>query len=213
MQRNENKNMGIEFNCANDYVLEDERVLLRPLAEEDYQNLLPFALHQPHLWKYSHVSPAGEDGMKQYITDALKARSEGKEYAFIVWDKTAQQYAGSTRFYDIQPAYQTLQLGYTWYGEEFQRTGLNRHCKYLLLSFAFEDVTVERVEFRADARNERSINAMKAIGCVPEGILRSNIPLANGGRRSSIVLSILKDEWFGGTKERLKGKTKEAATR
>ncbi len=196
--------MGNEFNCANDYILEDERALLRPLSVDDYENVMPFALHQPHLWKYSLVSPAGETGMKKYIDDTLKLRSEGKEYPFIVWDKKAKQYAGSTRFYDIQLTNQTLQLGYTWYGEEFQRTGLNRHCKYLLLSFAFEDINMERVEFRADADNQRSINAMKAIGCVPEGILRSHLPQATGGRRNSIVLSILKEEWFGGGKERLR---------
>lgn len=198
--------MGIDFNCANDYTLEDERVLLRPLTEDDYRNLLPFALHQPQLWKHSIKSGAGEEGMKQLIQEALKARDEGKEYPFIVWDKATNQYAGSTRFYDIQLPYQTVQLGYTWYGEEFQRTGLNRHCKFLLLTFAFEKMNMERVEFRADANNERSINAMKAIGCVPEGILRSNVPLQSGGRRNSIILSILKSEWFGGGKERLKEK-------
>ena len=196
--------MGNEFNCANDYILEDERALLRPLSVDDYENVIPFALHQPQLWKYSLVSPAGETGMKQYIDDTLKLRSEGKEYPFIVWDKKVKQYGGSTRFYDIQLTNKTLQLGYTWYGEKFQRTGLNKHCKYLLLSFAFEDINVERVEFRADADNQRSINAMKAIGCVPEGILRSHLPQATGGRRNSIVLSILKEEWFGGGKERLR---------
>ena len=61
----------------------------------------------------------------------------------------------------------------------------------------------ERVEFRADARNESSIAAMKSIGCKPEGILRSNMPLTDGGRRDSIVLSILKDEWENEVKERL----------
>lgn len=198
--------MDIDFNCANDYTLEDERVLLRPLTEDDYENLLPLALHQPQLWKYSFQSGAGEEGMKHLIHDTLAARRDGKEYPFIVWDKQAEQYAGSTRFYDIQTAYQTLQLGYTWYGEEFQRTGLNRHCKFLLFSFAFEEMNMERVELRADANNERSINAMKAIGCVPEGILRKNVPLARGGRRDSIILSILKSEWFDGGKERLRNK-------
>ncbi len=200
--------MAIDFNCTNDYILEDERVLLRPLSEDDYLNLLPFAVQQPQLWKYSIKSAAGEAGMKKYISEALQARKDGKEYPFIVWDKEAQAYAGCTRFYDINLPYQSVQLGYTWYGEQFQRTGLNRHCKYLLLSFAFDKMDIERVEFRADARNEKSINAMKAIGCVPEGILRSHVPLATGGRRDSIILSILKSEWLGGGKESLKEKIK-----
>lgn len=196
----------IDFNCNNDYILEDDRVLLRPLEENDYESLLAFALQEPDLWTYSLVSPAGKAGMQTYILQALKAREEGKEYPFIVYDKATEQYAGCTRFYDIQLQYQSLQLGYTWYGKAFQRTGLNRHCKYLLLSFAFEDMGMERVEFRADNNNARSIAAMKAIGCTVEGVLRSHMPVYNGTRRDSIVLSILKEEWFGRVKEELQRK-------
>jgi RimJ/RimL family protein N-acetyltransferase len=75
-----------------------------------------------------------------------------------------------------------------------------------LLSFAFEEWGMVRVEFRADANNERSIKAMKAIGCVEEGILRDHMPTANGSRRSSIVLSVLKEEWEKGVKEMLLSK-------
>ncbi len=198
--------MIIDFNCTNDYLLEDERVLLRPLQPEDFKHLLPFALREPGLWKYSITSAAGKEGMKHYMQVALKARRRGKEYPFIVFDKAAQQYAGSTRFYDLQLPYQYLQLGYTWYGKAFQGTGLNRHCKYLLLNFAFEQLNMERVEFRADADNERSIAAMKSIGCVPEGILRNHVPRQDGGRRNSMVLSIIKSEWNDGVKDRLRSK-------
>jgi len=66
---------------------------------------------------------------------------------------------------------------------------------------------VERVEFRADNNNARSIAAMKSLGCKVDGILRSNMPTREENiRRDSIVLSILKDEWFGGVKEELKKK-------
>ncbi len=76
-----------------------------------------------------------------------------------------------------------------------------------MLCYAFEQWGMERVEFRADARNERSIQAMKNIGCISEGILRSNMPLANQSiRRDSIVLSILKKEWFDSVKFNLQGK-------
>jgi RimJ/RimL family protein N-acetyltransferase len=64
-----------------------------------------------------------------------------------------------------------------------------------------------RCEFRADINNERSVRAMKAIGCVEEGVLRNHLPLVNGGRRDSIVLSILKDEWENGVKELLQSRT------
>jgi len=194
------------FNPEAEYVLEDERALLRPLIASDIELLTPFAIHEPDTWKYSVISPAGEDGMKAYVNGALTARIDGKEYAFVMFDKQSNECAGCTRFYDIQPQYQTLQLGYTWYGEKFRGTGLNKHCKFLLLQFAFEELGMERVEFRADANNARSIAAMQSLGCKVEGILRSHIPLPDGSRRDSIVLSILKAEWEGGVKEALKRK-------
>jgi RimJ/RimL family protein N-acetyltransferase len=197
--------MTLNFNSQVDYILEDDRVLLRPLKETDLQFLLSYAMDEPDTWKYSYISAKGEDGMRKYIQDALEGRQSSLEYPFIVFDKQTGEYAGSTRFYDIRPVWQTLQLGYTWYGEKFRGTGLNKHCKFLLLRLAFETLNAERVEFRADARNECSIAAMKSIGCTPEGILRNNMPLQEGGRRDSIVLSILKDEWESSVKNRLTG--------
>ncbi|MDB5137352.1 MAG: family N-acetyltransferase [Mucilaginibacter sp.] len=192
------------YNREADYVLEDERVLLRPLLETDLEFLLPYALNEPDTWKYSGISAKGEQGMRNYVGTALNNRAAGKEYAFIVFEKTTNEYAGSTRFYDIQPEQNTLQLGYTWYGEKYRGSGLNKHCKFLLLQFAFETLNMFRVEFRADARNEHSIAAMKSIGCKVEGILRSNMWLEAGGRRNSIVLSILKEEWQNEVKENLR---------
>lgn len=195
--------MHYTFELSKDYILEDDCVLLRPLLEEDCNNLRYFSVNQPDIWTYSSQKAAGEENLKKYIEFALNARASGNEYPFIVFDKRKQAYAGSTRFYDIQLQHQTLQLGFTWYGKEFQGTGVNKHCKYLLLQFAFEQIGMERVEFRADNNNARSIAAMKSIGCTVEGVLRSHANKVDGGRRDSIVLSILKDEWFGGVKEKL----------
>ena len=184
-------------------LLENERALLRPLQENDFEHMLPYSLHEPEIWKWGLLTAAGEKNLRNYISEAIKNRTEKKEYPFIVFDKQTNLYAGSTRFYDIQEAYSSTQLGFTWYGKKFQRTGLTRHCKLLLLSFVFEKWGLERLEFRAHSENENSIKAMKAIGCVEEGILRNHMPIANGTRRSSIILSILKDEWFDGVKEKL----------
>jgi RimJ/RimL family protein N-acetyltransferase len=195
------------FNFSNNIILEDDLVLLRPLQESDVDNLLKISVNEPETWKYSLVGADGKDNLVNYIQSAVKARETQKEFPFIVFDKKSQKYAGSTRFYDIQLEYKTLQLGYTWYGSAFRGTGLNKHCKFLLLQFAFEILGMERVEFRADNNNERSIAAMKSIGCKVEGVLRSHMPTANKNvRRDSIVLSILKDEWFDNVKENLKSK-------
>ena len=191
------------FSSTDNYILENDTVILRPLASEDFEHLVTFARTEPDIWQYAVVPVAGEKGLKNYITHAIAQKLAGTEYPFIVFDKRTQEYAGCTRFYEIQLANKSLQLGYTWYGSKFQGTGLNKNCKLLLLQFAFEELGMERVEFRADNNNEKSKAAMKSIGCVEEGILRSHIPYVTGIRRDSIVFSILKGEWFNGVKEKL----------
>ncbi len=184
-----------QLNFSRDYILENDRVLLRPLQPEDFELLKEFSINEPELWTYSLVSGAGEENLRTYMKAAFADKSKETAYPFIVFDKRTQRFVGSTRFYDYQPKHNTVQLGYTWYGKEAQGTGLNKNCKFLLLQFAFEELGLDRVEFRADNNNKRSIAAMKSIGCTVEGVLRSNCASPTG-RRDSIVLSILKDEWF-----------------
>ena len=161
-----------------------------------------FAENEQDIWQYSLIRPKDKTSLEEYIRLALNDRSNKKSYPFIVFDKTKNQYAGSTRFYDINSFHKSLSLGYTWYGKDFRGTQLNKNCKYLLLEFAFENIAVERVEFKADVNNTQSIRAMKSIGCVEEGILRNNFT-TNSGRRDSIVLSIIKSEWYSNTKQNL----------
>ncbi len=190
------------FLFDNEYILEDNRVKLTPLQVEHHDLLLPFSEQEPELWQYSLQSGAGKENLSTYIQYALQQRSKAHSYPFLIYDKDKAQVAGSSRFYDYQEHHNTIQLGYTWMGKHFQGTGLNKHCKNLMLNFAFDTIKVDRVEFRADANNEKSISAMKGIGCVVEGILRSNCS-APDGRRDSIVLSILKKEWESSKREYL----------
>ena len=102
------------FEFTKKIVLEDKRVLLRPLENTDFEHLLKFSLTEPELWQYSLIQASNEHGLKKYLNQAVDAREAKKEYPFIVFDKLTKEYAGCTRFYDIQLANKCLQLGYTW---------------------------------------------------------------------------------------------------
>jgi RimJ/RimL family protein N-acetyltransferase len=193
------------LNFNQDYILENDVVQLRPLTNDDFDILSQFSLQEPELWTYSLVPAGGLENLRTYMNLAIKDKEARKSYPFIVYDKRTGKYAGSTRFYDYQEQHNTVQLGFTWYGKEFQGTGLNKNCKLLLLEFAFETLGLDRVEFRAAASNTLSIAAMKSIGCTVEGILRSNCKSLTG-RRDSIVLSILKIEWLDSVKKNLLNK-------
>jgi RimJ/RimL family protein N-acetyltransferase len=191
------------FDPLDEYILEDERVKLRPIKLEDWEHFKHLPTHSPEIWQYSLVAIQNQEDLKKYFESAVEARNAGTAYAFIVLDKLTESFVGCTRFYDIQLQFQTTQLGYTWYDKSVWGSGINLHCKYLLLQFAFEQLGFERVEFRADNDNKRSIAAMQKIGCTVEGVLRSHLPKPNGGRRDSIVLSILKKDWLDNLKTKL----------
>ena len=196
--------MKLNYTFSEQTILEDDVVLLRPLQLSDVENLLEISENEPETWEYSLVRANGKANLINYIQIAIEAKAKGTEFPFIVLDKKSGKYAGSTRFYDINFNFKTLQLGYTWYGKAFRGTRLNKHCKFLLLQFAFETLGMERIEFRADNNNLRSIAAMKSIGCTVEGILRSHMPtIEDSVRRDSIVMSILKSEWELNVKDNL----------
>ena len=195
--------MKINFFEVGNTILENERVILKPLSLHDFEQLLPFSENELDIWKFTLVHANGRDALINYINNALERKSANTQLPFIVIDKLTNSYAGSTRFYDIDVQNQKTQIGYTWYGKEFQGTGINVNCKYLLLEFAFHTLGFERVQFMADSRNSRSIAAMKKIGCTEEGILRSNYITSDGLRRDSIVFSILKTEWESHVKQHL----------
>jgi RimJ/RimL family protein N-acetyltransferase len=196
----------MDFNFKEEYVLENDVVRLQPLQASDYEKLVPFSINEPDLWSFNANPADSPENLKIYIEKALSQKEKLIEYPFIVFDKVKQKYAGCTRFYAISLEFKFLEIGYTWYGKEFQGTKLNKNCKYLLLEFAFEKMKMERVAFAANSKNERSINAMKSIGCVVEGISRNISTDAFGNRIDAIRLSIIKNEWFDSVKQNLKNR-------
>lgn len=183
--------------------LTTERFLVRLLITNDVPQLLSFIDSEPELWKYALVPCNDRPSMKQYLDEAFTDYEKGTAFPFVVIDRSSGKIVGSTRFYDFQPRNGSTLLGYTWYSKHQQGNGINVHCKYLMLQYAFEILQLERVELRADLRNERSIAAMRKIGFTQEGILRNHLPVADGTRRDSIIFSALKSEWFGGMKANL----------
>ena len=185
----------MEFNFEEEIVLEDERVLLRPLHKEDFNDLLPIAIENKALTQFSPSQIYSRELLEMYIDNALLDRKNNTRYAFVIFDKQQQQFAGSTSFAAISNKDRRLEIGWTWIGKSFQRTGLNRHCKFLLLQYAFDTLKFERVELKTDERNIQSRTAIEGIGAKQEGILRSHTVMSDGFRRNTVYYGILRNEW------------------
>ncbi|WP_247234250.1 GNAT family N-acetyltransferase [Telluribacter sp. SYSU D00476] len=185
----------MHFPFDEEILLENTVALLKPIRETDVENLVEVATRDQDLLQFSPSPIYSPELLKKYIDKAIEDRHKQLRYAFCVFDKTRNAYAGSTSFLNISNADDRLEIGSTWYGKEFQRTGLNRNCKYLLLEFAFDKLNAERVEFKTDERNLASRQAIERIGGQFEGILRRHTLMHDGFRRNTVYYSILKSEW------------------
>ncbi|UAY53766.1 GNAT family N-acetyltransferase [Arachidicoccus terrestris] len=185
----------MEFQFNKEIILENDRVLLRPITAADTRNLIYFTSQQEDLLQYSPNPVHTEVLLKKYIDKAIGERKLHNRYTFCVFDKIQNRYAGSTSFLNISNVNDRLEIGGTWYSKQFQRTGLNRNCKFLMLEFAFKTLGAVRVEFKTDERNTASRDAIEKIGGQFEGLLRCHTLMYDGFRRNTACYSILKREW------------------
>jgi RimJ/RimL family protein N-acetyltransferase len=175
-------------------VLENSRVRLRPLETSDFEALKVIAF-DPNIWEFTLTRADDAVSLAAYLAQAVHDRQAGRRYAFAIVDRETGQLAGSTSYYNIFPADQRLSIGYTWVGKDFQRTGLNRAAKHLLLCHAFGDLQCERVELETDSRNLKSQQAMRRMGATEEGTLRRHRITQGGYRRDTVIFSIIRPEW------------------
>ncbi len=170
-------------------------VKLEPLDWPHFDHLLPICLEEPELLKYSPSRFGTEEALREYFQNAINAYENKLRIPLVIFDKRISEYVGSTSFMTISEKDLRVEIGSTWISKKVQRTGLNRAVKAILLSYAFEDWGMERVELKTDARNIQSQKAILGIGATYEGKLRSHTLMSDGHRRDTVYFSILKSEW------------------
>jgi RimJ/RimL family protein N-acetyltransferase len=172
-----------------------KHIRLEPMAEEHIPALAQ-AGRDESIWRYMvYGDLTTENGMRTWVMDMLNRQTDGTDLCFVVVHLASNNLVGATRYLEMRPEHRSLEIGGTWYVTEYQRTVVNTECKYLLLKYAFEKLGCIRVQFKADARNERSMRAIERLGAQREGLLRKHYILPDGTIRDSVYFSILDEEW------------------
>lgn len=168
--------------------------ICRPVTMEDYEGFSKIALDQS-IWRYTTSRLEAAKDIKHYLKEKTRLLKSGSRYGFTIINKANHVVAGSTSFGNISIEDQRIEIGWTWLATKYQRTGLNRSVKFLMLKCAFEYFGFQRVEFKTDTLNLQSRNALVNIGAVEEGALRSHTLMPGARRRDTLYFSILKSEW------------------
>jgi RimJ/RimL family protein N-acetyltransferase len=170
-------------------------VRLEPLGPEHVDDLYA-AGADDSIWRYlPRPAFVSLDDARQWIEQSMAQTSRGERVAFAVVHLETGQAIGSTAYLDIDRPNRALEIGMTWYGTAWQRTGVNTECKYLLMRNAFEDQSARRVCLKTDSRNERSRRAILRLGAVEEGTWRNHRIAWDGMDRHSVFYSVIDTEW------------------
>ena len=176
-------------------VLEGKVVRLEPLGR-GHEEALFGAAQDERIWRWMpYDASASGETFHAWLEDALAASEAGTEGTFATVDAHTGRSVGSTRYLALRPEDRVLEIGWTWLDPSFWQTGANVEAKLLMLEHAFEDLGCLRVEFKTDARNERSRAALAALPAQFEGVFRKHMLVRGGERRDSAYYSIIDDEW------------------
>ncbi|HSJ66833.1 MAG TPA: GNAT family protein, partial [Anditalea sp.] len=173
--------------------LQTEFIALRPLEATDFDEFK--AISNFPMWKYFTQDLGNNNELEVWVNEALKAQEQNTRIPFTILERSTGKVLGSTSFGNISPRDKRLEIGWTWIGKPFHGTGVNEQIKYLMLKYSFEKLDFERVEAKTDVLNIPARNALKKIGMIEEGVLRSHTLMTFGRRRDTIFYSLLKSEW------------------
>lgn len=169
-------------------------VLLEPLTLAHVDALTAIGL-DPALWAATTIRVRGQDEMRAYVERALGDQARGSAVPFAIRHAVEGRIVGTSRFHHLSPENRRVEIGFTWIGRQWQRTAVNSATKYWMLRHAFERWDCLRVEFRADADNRQSCDALRRLGAREEAVLRRAMISAHRGPRDVRVFSILSTEW------------------
>jgi len=174
--------------------LEGGGIRLEPMTA-GHRDDLAAAAADGKLWELWFTAVPSADQATGYIEKALAGQREGHMLPWVVRELTTGRVVGSTRFHDIVPAIDRVEIGYTFYGASWQRSHVNTTCKLLLLSYAFDTLGCQVVGLRTDNFNFRSQRAIEALGAKKDGVLRHHQARRDGTVRDSVMYTILRHEW------------------
>ncbi len=176
-------------------ILEDQYVALKPMQAEHIKGLYS-AGREPSIWQWTTANYCETLGITQkWVESCLEKAHLNIQLPFVIVDKTQDKIVGSTSYLNISLEHKAIEVGFTFLTPNAQRSFVNRRCKMLLFTYAFETLNLNRVALQTHEKNQRSRTAILAIGATFEGIHRDCRIQQNGCIRSSAIYSIIKPEW------------------
>ena len=166
--------------------LENELLLLRPLSDEDFEDLYKVA-SDPLIWEQHPAKDRCERNVFElFFKDAIASAG-----AFAVIDKKIGHIIGSTRFHAVKETKNAIEIGWTFLARKYWGGFYNSSMKRLMMEWAFQ--FVDNILFYIDEKNVRSQRAIEKIG--GERIIALEGAVLEGRPGASVIYQITKKKW------------------
>jgi len=176
-------------------VLSGDQVRLRELRTSDAQSLFALLTTQ-EVARFISPPPSTVEGFEKFIAWTLRQRAAGTYACFAVTLKGFDTAIGIFQVRENEPGFGTAEWGFA-IGSPFWGTGVFEEGAELVLEFAFDTLSVHRLEARCAVKNGRGNGALAKVGAVQEGILRKSF-LRNGEYLDQVLYAIVEDDWRAG---------------
>ncbi len=171
------------------------RVIVEPLAADHEPGLVQAAV-DAEMFRWMPADMASSpDALREWVATSLAAARAGHDVPYAILAADSGRVLGSTRFMEVRLEHRRVEIGWTWVTRDAWGSGVNVETKLLLLEHAFERAGLRRVEFKTDARNDRSRGALEALGAQFEGIFRKHMVVRDGAPRDSAYYAVIDDDW------------------
>lgn len=175
-------------------VLDGANLRLEPLSESHLSGLEKIAFDE-RIWRYMLTTVKTPEDLRDWLDSALQAKAAGTAMPWATVLKAENRVIGSTRFLDLDLKHRTVEIGHTWLSPDYHGAGLNPEAKLLQLTYAFEELRMNRVALKTHHENLQSQAAMRKMGAVEEGTFRNHYVMPDGSLRHSVWFSIIRENW------------------
>jgi N-acetyltransferase len=166
---------------------------LVPLAFHHFDELISVGSDE-RIWEFHPENRSKDHLHRMFLENVLLGVHNHTQLAFVVRYKLEGRIIGLARFFHINLYDYTVEMG-TWLTPDAWGKGINLDLKYTLLRHLFEQMAMQRVQFRTDVLNMRSQMALHKLGAQLEGRIRKERIRWTGAYRDVYIFSILREEW------------------
>jgi RimJ/RimL family protein N-acetyltransferase len=174
-------------------MIQTERLLLRPLHQDDLPHLQQYAT-RPEFYRYLPIVEQTPDTVAAFLEQRLAEAKdpENQHWVFALEPYGAGHLIGTVRLSITSKDHRIADTGYGL-NSDFQRLGYMTEAVRAVLNFGFGDLGMHRIWATADVENIASCRVLEKVGMVQEGWLRQD-KLVRGQWRDSFLYAILEGE-------------------